>query len=887
MNIDGSSGSKQIVTTRPYDFGTDAIERQRVSTGQSLIDADFEYGLQATKWQTYSDIRKIPTFFEVPGTDFVVNAISCDGSTPANVTANVSTTTSYPVVGSVISVQGLANSTLTADRAQGFFIVTSVQTGSGSSNVTYQAKSNVSTGPSNLLTSYTTIRRGGFYTANSNTSSNSSVKTLTYTQSGVVVTYQTVTTHGLVPGTPLAITGMPGAINGNYFVSTTPTPSSFTTFVGQSATASGATTGNVYVQPYSFYVHRPFDGGVLISTGVPAHGASAIRQTKKVFRYQSGKGLVWSSGTLFCPNNDVLSVNADGTAPGSNIFVQTSIPHGCPQAGATIILRGIQSTGYNGTYTVSNVINSTNVAVVATQTLQTTTPVLADQPRFIISNWRGASVRVGTFDDQNGVFWEWDGQTLWVVKRSSTFQVSGFSTCTTGGQILTGTSTRYTSQFKVNDKFTLKGMTHVVTAIQSDTQLTFNPPFRGTASVTVPSIVCKIKEIRTPQSQFNRDTIDGTGPSGYRVDLTKMQMLGLQYTWYGAGFIDFMIRGVDGNWVYVHRYKQNNINDEAYMRTGNMSVRYEIVNETSVAASTLATAMGTSDTSLTLNDPVTFWPSSGTVLVDNEFMTYTSKSGSSLNGLTRTSTLTYNIVDQVQNFQAGPLSAHASGNSVVLVDMTCCPSLTHWGSAFIMDGLFDQDRGYLFNYQTNNFAGSFATGTTNPLFLIRLAPSVSNGVVGDIGARELFNRAQFLLQRLDVWVQNGSNVNVGNAVFSGVLNPSFTNGNLTVPSSWQAINSSQNGSQPSFAQVYTGTPLTALGAYVAGSGERVFSTICNSGSQYSIDLSGLKEMCNCSIGGNNFFPDGPDTLLVYISVPTGSPTITQYSVNLFWGEAQA
>jgi hypothetical protein len=46
-------------------------------------------------------------------------------------------------------------------------------------------------------------------------------------------------------------------------------------------------------------------------------------------------------------------------------------------------------------------------------------------------------------------------------------------------------------------------------------------------------------------------------------------------------------------------------------------------------------------------------------------------------------------------------------------------------------------------------------------------------------------------------------------------------------------------------------------------------------------------MCNCSIGGNNFFPDGPDTLLVYMTVPTSSPTITQYSVNLFWGEAQA
>jgi GDP-L-fucose synthase len=39
-----------------------------------------------------------------------------------------------------------------------------------------------------------------------------------------------------------------------------------------------------------------------------------------------------------------------------------------------------------------------------------------------------------------------------------------------------------------------------------------------------------------------------------------MQMLGIQYTWYGAGFVDYMIRGSDGNWVFAHRIKNNNVN---------------------------------------------------------------------------------------------------------------------------------------------------------------------------------------------------------------------------------------------------------------------------------------------------------------------------------------
>ena len=51
--IDGTvsvSGKiQEPLKVRPYDFGTDAIERQRVALGQSIIDADFEYGLQSTK----------------------------------------------------------------------------------------------------------------------------------------------------------------------------------------------------------------------------------------------------------------------------------------------------------------------------------------------------------------------------------------------------------------------------------------------------------------------------------------------------------------------------------------------------------------------------------------------------------------------------------------------------------------------------------------------------------------------------------------------------------------------------------------------------------------------------------------------------------------------
>jgi hypothetical protein len=429
-------------------------------------------------------------------------------------------------------------------------------------------------------------------------------------------------------------------------------------------------------------------------------------------------------------------------------------------------------------------------------------------------------------------------------------------------------------QLRVNDKVTIRGMTHTVVQIQTQGTIIVNPPYRGASNTTTPVKMCKIKEVRTPQSQFNRDTLDGNGPSGFKFDPTKMQMIGLQYTWYGAGFVDFMMRGGDGNWVYAHRYKQNNINDEAYMRTGNMPVRYELVNESIASASALATPTGLTDSTLTLTEASTYWPPSGNVMVDNEFMSYSGKSGTTLTGVTRAASMQYNVNDQNYTLTASAAAQyHQAGSTALLIGTTCTPSLTHWGSAFIMDGQFDSDRGYFFNYSNTNSVATTNQGQTSNVFMIRLAPTVSNGIVGDMGQRDLLNRAQILLQKLEV-IPAGGVVNV-----TGILNPAGINlANMI----WSNVNSTAFGSQPSFAQVGIGALSTG---YIPGSGERIFSTIAPAGAQNTIDLSALKELSNTIIGGNSIFPDGPDTLMIQFTQTTA--TGTSCALNLFWTEAQA
>ena len=100
-------------------------------------------------------------------------------------------------------------------------------------------------------------------------------------------------------------------------------------------------------------MHRPYDGGVQLGTGGPQHGAQAIRQSKKYIRYQSGKGIMYTTGALFAPSYDLLTVTADAVTSGSFINVTTDdVDHGL-QVGGQIRLIGIETPGYNGDYTVS------------------------------------------------------------------------------------------------------------------------------------------------------------------------------------------------------------------------------------------------------------------------------------------------------------------------------------------------------------------------------------------------------------------------------------------------------------------------------------------------------------------------------------------------------
>jgi len=923
----------------PGEGFTDPVNKFRTSSPQALIDTDFEYGSQVTKWENINLTNMRPSFYAstVPLTGVTAMTLSTNART-----VTVATTTP-PAVGTPIYVQ---DSMLAI--ANGNFVVETVSAGV---NFTYTAKAvNLSTVTALYDATKTVLFQGTNYTG----AAIGAAPTIAVSGTDLKVTVTTTVPHGLSVGNEIYVTGITGTNppNGNHTVATVVTPTQFIYFANPiigTPSALTATSSAVYTRPQGQVVHRAFDGGVMFSTYSSSNNQSAIRQTRRYFRYQSGKGIQMSTGTVMRPYSTIDSLTSSSTT----VTVQTREQHNL-QVGATITISGVTNDpAFNGSFTVASVISTTKFTYTALSAPIITTA--AGQYVLNVINWYGAANRLGIFDLQNGMFWEYDGQTLYAVRRQSVFQISGKVSVTNGSNTISQTNaefpTAFSKQLVPGDMLVLRGQSYKVVDIASDSSLTINPPYRGVTATYV--VGSKTQEIRIPQSSFNIDKLDGTGPSGYSIDLSRMQMFYIDYSWYGAGFIRFGVRGTDGNIVYAHKIANNNVNNEAYMRSGNLPAHYETTTDaikTQVAASILAT-----DTTITVADTSLF-PSSGTLVVrpgsttnnasqNYEYVNYTGKTATSFTGLTRAqagsavagtattwtagsntgtvttntgiqigqrvfsttspspvpegtfvtgftgSTVTLNQAPTVANPQlvfapsgAGTGQAYTySATSPISVELafpSFAPAISHWGSSVIMDGRFDDDKSLIFNYgQASTTFTSIATGASKAMFSIRIAPSVDSGLIGAFGARELINRMQLKLTAMDITSNSTAPITLLVRAYLNAVPSAATTWTNAVGNVAGAVNSSL----AQIADHGTGAVTVSGGEVVGG------YYISNSGS--STDLTSLRDLGNAILGGGSaaantgIYPDGPDTITLVVT-NLGTAAINVQG-RISWTEAQA
>ena len=79
------------------------------------------------------------------------------------------------------------------------------------------------------------------------------------------------------------------------------------------------------------------------------------------------------------------------------------------------------------------------------------------------------------------------------------------------------------------------------------------------------------------QSAWNVDPMDGNGPSGIVLDITKAQILFMDIEWLGLGTVR-MGFVINGNYYVCHKFHHANLITSTYITTASLPLRYEITN---------------------------------------------------------------------------------------------------------------------------------------------------------------------------------------------------------------------------------------------------------------------------------------------------------------------
>jgi len=740
----------------PADYMVDAVGKLRTANPKSLIDTDFEYGIQNSKWETLTMIQNYPGFYgrSSGGNALDLQLVVGDGTATSSRFSKITVTCNSPhglSAGDVISVQET-----TTDNADGTFLCTPT----GANTFEYTAKGIVS---GNIIDGTLTSIYGGGIFDNAHIMGGvvgnlGAFSAVSDQATPSRITIVSPKPHGLLPGTPILITQKEGSnFYGSFFIDTVDTPNSMSFYAaGQINNPINTTAQGVYAKPEGYVNHRPHDGGVILSTGNNVCGTQTMRQTRRFFRYQSGKSIQFSTGTKFTPTFQAEYIASTGLVPGSqNITVTTNASHNL-QPGAYVKIEGVEVSGtynpFNGIHLVTAIIDATTFryTVVFTNTLSAIDQIPGGVNVFVTAyRWKGASTRAGLYSEQDGFFFEYDGSGIFACRQWSTSTLRGFIGVTKYNSTVTGTDTIFRKQLVSGDKIVIRGQTYRVLQIASDTSMTIAPAYRG---ATQPNVkVRKVQIIKVPQSEWNLDKFDGTGPSGHKFDSSKMQMTYIDYSWYGAGTIRYGFRGQGGKITWCHEISNNNINLAAYQRSGNLPARYEAINEPTKFSKLVAGGTAVRGSNLLPQDTVMYvdnvdyWPSDGYIRIQDEnyveIARYTSigaynntAKGYAMNLIRRQPYVTYysgsayslNGTYVAATFRPDATIPGGSGSaqvSVQVISQECAPVMSHWGSSVIMDGGFDDDASFIFTAGMQRYLQVGGSGSVSATVVSRVRTS--------------------------------------------------------------------------------------------------------------------------------------------------------------------
>ena len=637
-------------------------------------------------------------------------------------------------------------------------------------------------------------------------------------------------------------------------------------------------------------------GNPVSSTYAPING---IDEGTISFDPSIGAGTYYYQSENQTAMNGEIEVVATPDASTSETLVRftTLTPHGLVR-GNKVRIRGANDNAYDGIHEILAVDNEE--AYYISTTTSSVSTVVSSELDYTIEEWENSAVRCGLFDFQNGFFFEFDGKDLYAVRRSSTLQLPLRANVTSGSHYVNWSAgSKFTGKLQISDFIVIRGISYKVTKVE-DNQLNIQPAYRGVSDTDV--VITKTVDTKVAQKDWNIDKADGKGPSGFKLDTTKIQMAYLDYSWYGAGKIRFGFKDTYGHVKYFHQFIHNNLLDESYMRSGNIPSRYEITNFNGTVPSYIPSLFhwGTSiimDGTFDDDKTYKFTASSNKLIFSNgDYDTVNT---------TADSDVYYRVVNGKRKWYLRifvaqtDLSKFVSGTPLYTIDRQLegqsVSNTGFSGNQAYVDIFLDETNisqnlditpSILNATAVYTYSAPYIDQTTQeinsdikiPVVSIRIAPSADNNLSGPVGVRDIINRMQLQLKSLGITLTHDCEIDL-------ILNGSLNNLNF------------QKVDTPSLSELIAHEP----GDRVTG-GSKVFSFRASGADENAsgvkigtlttdFDLSNIIDLGNCILGGDGIYPNGPDLLTIAIS-PTDTSNINSDSplkifTKITWTESQA
>jgi hypothetical protein len=321
--LGGSSGSGTGGEIRFPAELIDPVTKLRVSEPQTLIDTDFEYGLQPTKWETVELINNTPSFFSKSGDTTIPNI---EAITTTATSREIKVTTGLPhglAVGIPINVSGTKS--LTADGA---YIINSVPT---TTTFTYLCKQNQPDAAS-IEDLYTSIVSGEFFQGSQIKIADSD-GIVTDAAGSSILTVKTESPHGFGANTPFYFLNLNSTVSQEFDSSNT----SSKAFDSANSSTAQIFDGSNALTSYRLDLdNNAVASGTVssISTYNPATNQITVAHTTENF---VGLGIgaplyhnVVTAGGYFAtnPRGVVFLRSLDTSTTNGSIFTVSQVPNG-------------------------------------------------------------------------------------------------------------------------------------------------------------------------------------------------------------------------------------------------------------------------------------------------------------------------------------------------------------------------------------------------------------------------------------------------------------------------------------------------------------------------------------------------------------------------------